>query len=161
MFIPISTIRLAIGRAATEGLINQQSDTRNLSWDNWGPSGTRIVQLNANIPSSISSLGSRAIYSVWQLRRIKVALETLTFVVHPCAKQMKYNLAVLDGVVDTRQELENARAFSVPICTSFPIHITQSVIVLDRRDSLGRVVLSGEGLVLVLPYHSYKCAFWF
>ena len=127
IFVPVTTLRQAAREATRDGLTSDRIHARNFMWDEWGPAGTRVVQVYPSRIDSTFSLGSRAIHKVLNLDGLGNTLDVFTFDVHPYVSHRQRRSAALDELVDTREELTNAKSFSVAIRTTFPVHVTHSV----------------------------------
>ena len=163
MFIPVSTIKQHIDSVSGSPHPQPQAGASPwrvsvvVPWSDWGPSGTHLVHLDSRSPCHLSPMGSAC--AVTQRRRDASGnpfMSTLVFDVHPWAcpdsphAEERRRILRLAGSDAGADALLGGAAFAESIRTTFPFDVTRRDIPLTPDDAHPTVVLTEDGLLLVV-----------
>ncbi|KAI1783738.1 hypothetical protein LXA43DRAFT_1045251 [Ganoderma leucocontextum] len=146
IFVPVSTLKARVEASSTSWWSRRP---RIFSWNEWGPTGARIVHFE--FPCTLSPMGCSVAVTQKTWTGGTAALKVFVFDVHPRARQDPRRLQDARGLVYATDTLFETPAFAKRIRTTFPFEFTFRDIPLGLDELSASVVLTEDGLVLVTP----------
>lgn len=142
LVVPVNTL-LSLLHTTRQRVASNPDVARNISWVEWGPSGSRLII--ANEPTDFSLLGSKLMISFNGGPRYHVYIVELNPLFPRSGEELDH--------VDYSEHIEPTTTFPKGVTTTFPCRVTSHTVALKYLPDYDlRLVLFHDGWALVSHY---------